>query len=126
MDSGSDPDRAALAAAVAEYFAALRHSDTGRLSALFLPEAHLYAPGPEGVADLPLAAWLERVSARPDFGAAGLATPGEILSLDLGAPDLGFAKVASTVPPARYVDYLSFLRVDGRWRIIAKVYQRVG
>lgn len=126
MDGGSDPERAALAEAVAAYAEGLHRSDPARLAELFLPEAHLYAEEGGAVLDLPLAAWLERVRARPDFHAAGIPAPWEILALDIGAPGTAFAKVATTVPPARYIDYLSFLRIGGRWRIIAKVYRKLG
>ncbi|GIX14863.1 MAG: hypothetical protein KatS3mg118_2822 [Paracoccaceae bacterium] len=124
VDESAAGDMDALRASVDAYVEGLRRSDVALLSEVFLPQARLSAVAAGSVLDIPLPAWLDRVRARPDFAARGIDCPHEIHQIDLGSPATGFARLTTTVPPARFLDYLSFLRIDGRWRIIAKVYHR--
>ena len=49
--------------------------------------------------------------------------PFEILSVDLAAPEMGHVKLDCAVGTgARFTDYLNFLRIDGEWRVIAKIF----
>ncbi|MEL6234601.1 MAG: nuclear transport factor 2 family protein [Pseudomonadota bacterium] len=114
----------ALRAAVLDYVDGLYRSDVALLARVFLPQARLHAIAAGTVVDLPLLAWLDRVAARPDFKAQGVEAPYEIHTLDVASPSTAFARLTSTVPPARFLDYLTFLKVDGRWRVIDKTYHR--
>jgi hypothetical protein len=37
-------------------------------------------------------------------------------------PTTAFVKVKCAIPPRFFVDYLSFLKTDGRWRVAQKVF----
>lgn len=39
--------------------------------------------------------------------------------------DMGFAEVRFDFPSFAFVDYLTLLRIQGRWRIVSKVYTKV-
>lgn len=117
-------EQEALHRAVMAYVEGLHTSDTRLLSRVFLPQARLHAIAAGTVVDIPLAAWLDRVAARPNFKEDGVAAPFEIHTLDVASPTTAFARLTSTVPPARFLDYLTFLKVDGQWRVIDKTYHR--
>ncbi len=111
-----------LVSAATEYFDALHRGDAVRLGELFLPDAHLYAVSDDKAAVMPIADYLDLVANRPSPKSAGHSRSGNILAVDLSSPSSAVAKVTVNVPPARFVDILSFLKLDDRWRIAAKVY----
>lgn len=117
-------DETALREAVGAYLDGLHRSDADLLARVFLPQGRIFAMAAGAVVDLPRDAWLDRVRARPDFRAQGIEAPFEIHELRVETPTTAFACLTSTVPPARFLDYLNFLKVDGRWRIVAKLYHR--
>ena len=48
-----------------------------------------------------------------------------IVSIDFSGPATAFAKVECQIPPRYFTDYLTLLKVDGRWQVIAKAYHTV-
>ena len=117
-------DEDALCAAVDAYLDGLHRSDADLLARVFLPQGRVSAMIGGAVVDLPRDAWLDRVRARPDYKAQGVEAPSEIQELRVDSPTTAFARLVSTVPPARFLDYLNFLKVDGQWRVMAKLYHR--
>jgi hypothetical protein len=115
----------ALQNVLEDYFDALHHSDAALLGRLFHQDSNLYSGGPDGLSAMPIADYLARVAARPAPADAGHAREGKVLILDISGPATAFAKVSCAVAPMRFVDYLNFVKVDGAWRIIAKIYHRV-
>jgi hypothetical protein len=64
-------------------------------------------------------AYLARVASREPFpGAPSF----EILGLDASG-DIGRVHLRVDVPPRRFEDHLGFVRVDGAWRLITKVFR---
>ncbi|MEM9434530.1 MAG: nuclear transport factor 2 family protein [Pseudomonadota bacterium] len=65
-------------------------------------------------------AYLERVKARSAF-------PGEvsrgILSVDVAGGEIARVHLWVDVPPRRYEDHLGFVRVDGSWKLLTKVFR---
>jgi len=47
------------------------------------------------------------------------------VSIDFSGPATAFAKVECQIPPRYFTDYLTLLKVDGRWQVIAKAYHTV-
>ena len=45
-----------------------------------------------------------------------------IVAVDFSGPNEAMAKVELSIPGIDFVDFLSLMKVDGRWRIIAKTY----
>ena len=66
-------------------------------------------------AALPLSSAKSKGSARAD----------RIVSIDFSGPATAFAKVECQIPPRYFTDYLTLLKVDGRWQVIAKAYHTV-
>jgi 4-oxalocrotonate tautomerase len=126
VDATVPPTYAATAgevrAAAEAYCAALHRSDAAALEALFDPRAHLYGAEDGAVVDLPRDAWLARVAARakppPDSRPAY-----RVEMVDLSGPETAVARVSLAVGSRSFTDYLNWLKVDGSWRVIAKVYR---
>ncbi|MEM6636507.1 MAG: nuclear transport factor 2 family protein [Pseudomonadota bacterium] len=66
------------------------------------------------------AAYLERVAGRAPFPGA---PSYDILDIDVGGDQIARVKLWVDVPPRRYEDHLGFLKVDGRWQLITKVFR---
>jgi hypothetical protein len=112
---------AEVRAAAAAYAEALHRCDTEALAGLFAATARLYAAGdPDG---LPRDAWLARVAARERPG-AGVPAEYAVEMVDVSGPDTGIARVSVRAGPRRFTDYLSLVRLDGGWRVIAKLYRQ--
>jgi Putative lumazine-binding len=112
----------ALRAAVQDYFDGFAESDAAKLEALFLPSSALTAVIDGEVAIEPRDAWLARVRTRKPLAEMGLARFDEVLALDLISPTLAHVKVRCQMPPRYFTDILSFVKLDGRWRVAQKVY----
>ncbi|MEM8976067.1 MAG: nuclear transport factor 2 family protein [Pseudomonadota bacterium] len=111
-----------LVDAVQTYMTALHEGDTDRLREIFLPESNLYASIDNELRGLPIADYIELVGSRDSPASQGHPPSGDLISIDTSGPASAVTKVSVVVPPTRFVDLLSFLRVNGRWRIITKVY----
>ncbi|MBV8394391.1 MAG: nuclear transport factor 2 family protein [Alphaproteobacteria bacterium] len=108
------------------YFDGLYEGDTKKLGSAFHPAAHLYAAGPDGKAiDWPRAEWFKYVEGRPSAKSQGSARADRIVSVDFSGPTTAFAKVECQIPPRYFTDYLTLLKTDGRWQVIAKAYHTV-
>merc|ERR1711933_708370 len=66
-------------------------------------------------------AFFERVRARPPTADDRAALKfDKIMSVDKAGPDVALIKLQIGYPPVLYTDFLSMLRLAGRWWIIAK------
>jgi Putative lumazine-binding len=113
---------AAVVAVLQDYFDGLHHSDTQRLRRVFHPEA-VYATASGGAPlVLRMDAYFPIVDARPSPASKGQARTDEILSIEFIGPFTALAKLRCSIPPKHFVDLLTLILVDGRWRVIAKVF----
>ena len=62
---------------------------------------------------------------RPSPKAQGLARDDGIVWLDQSGPTTAFVKVRCQIPPRYFTDYLSLLKLDGRWTVAQKVFATV-
>ena len=115
-------DCSEICAAAEAYFDALHTGDADRLRDLFVPEANLYAASDGELKVMPVADYLALVAGRDSPASQAHPRSGHVVSIDMSGPNSAVAKVNVAVPPTRFVDLLSFLRVDEQWRIVSKVY----
>ena len=119
-------DVSAVEKALQVYFDGLYEGDTGKLGEAFHANSHLYAPGADGKAtDWPRGELFKMVDGRPSGKASGLARADRIVSIDFSGPNTAIAKVECQLPPRYFTDYLTLLKVDGRWQIISKTFHTV-
>jgi hypothetical protein len=108
------------------YFDGLYEGDTKKLGEAFHPASHLYSAGADGkAADLPRADWLKWIESRPSAKSKGSERRDRIVSIDFSGPQTAFAKVECQLPPRYFTDYLTLLKTDGRWQVIAKAFHTV-
>lgn len=111
-----------IAAALRDYFDGFYEGDVAKLKRIFHPNAHLYM-APEGkLADDDMETVYARVAGRPSPASQGESRMDAILSIDKSGPGSALAKVQLAIGSRLFTDYLSLLKIDGRWQIIAKVF----
>lgn len=115
-------DRAAIEAVVQTYLDGLHEGDPEKLAAAFHPTSALTSEQDGALTILPRDQWLDAVRNRPAPKAAGLARHDEIVSIDQSSPGAAFVKLRCAIPPRFFTDYLSLLKVEGRWQVVQKVF----
>ena len=120
-----DDERAAIEQTIQTYFDGLYDGDADKLASIFHEAAALTYEQDGQVTVLPLAQWLKAVRERPAPKARGLARDDAILLLDQSGPTTALVKVRCQIPPRYFTDYLSLLKIDGRWLVVQKVFATV-
>lgn len=115
-------DRAAIEQATQTYFDGLYEGDAEKLASVFHPTSILTFEQDGKLVELPRDKWLEGVRSRPSSKAKGLARDDAILHLDQSGPTTAFVKVKCQIPPRYFTDYLSFVKIDGVWKVAQKVF----
>jgi hypothetical protein len=115
-------DYAALTAQLGEYFDGLYHCDTARLARVFHPSA-LYACATEGsLLKLGMDEYFPVVEKRVSPASRNEPRRDRILSIEFAGPVTALARVECAIGPKLFTDLLTFVKLDGRWQIIAKVF----
>ena len=115
-------DRGLIAQTIQTYFDGLYEGDADKLASVFHETSALTWEHEGKVSVLPRDAWLKAVRERPSSKARGLPRDDAILLIDQAGPSTAFVKVKCQIPPRYFHDYLSLLKVGGRWLIVQKVY----
>jgi len=111
-------------AAVDAYCRGVYRGDTGLLRSVFDPRALLFAEIRGEQYFRPLEEYLAIVAARQSPEALGQAFAMKPISVEVTG-DIAFAKVRCPMFDFHYIDYLSFVRQDGQWRIVNKTFTDV-
>jgi len=115
-------DRAEIEAVVQTYLDGLYEGDVDKLAAAFHPTSSLTYEENGVLTPLPRDRWLEAVRERPSPKARGLPRHDRILQIDQASPTAAFVKLQCAIPPRYFTDYLSLLKVEGRWQVAQKVF----
>lgn len=115
-------DKTALEAAVKTYLDGLYEGDADKLASVFHPTSALTWEENGKLTPLPRDEWLKAVRDRPSAKARGLKRDDAILLIDQSSPTTAFVKVKCQIPPRYFTDYLSFLKIDGKWQVAQKVF----
>jgi len=119
-------DIPAIEAVIQTYFDGLYEGDTGKLARVFSPKASLFIEDQGQLIALPIPQWFERVASRASPASTGARRNDRILLVDSVGPVNAIAKVTCMVDPVSYTDYLSLIKFEGRWQIVAKAYCKMG
>lgn len=107
---------------LANYFDALFAGDAALLGKVMHPAA-LYASASEQPLLLrTMEEYLPIVAARGSPGSRGEQRRDSVEMIDFAGAETALAKVRCSIGNRDFVDYLSLVRTDGRWRIISKVF----
>jgi hypothetical protein len=114
-------DRAAIEETVRHYFRSGDENDASELEIAFHPTLGMYWVGKDGaVQELDRHAWAERLRSATTRQPARVR---RIASVDVGG-DAAVARLHSEFTTHEFDDFVSLLRVGGRWRIVLKVFHR--
>jgi hypothetical protein len=122
MTGPHDQPYADLIAAISIYFDGLYESDTARLAQVFHPLAHYTCATEKPILHKNMPDYFALVDKRPSPKSRGETRRDRIVSIEIAGPDAAFARVECAIGPRFCTDLLTFVRVDGRWLIMAKVF----
>ena len=118
----SNDERHAIEQAVQTYLDGLYEGDADKLGSVFHETSALTYEQDGKLTVLPRDQWLKAVRERPSPRSKGLARDDAILLVDQSSPSTAFVKVKCQIPPRYFTDYLSLLKIDGRWQVAQKVF----
>lgn len=114
----TDPEEAAIRATIEQYFRGDIERDVEQLKLAFHPSAVLQTADDAGnLSVLVQPEWHERVRSTPDRERPSA----RILQIDRTG-EAAMAKTQLVFSNGRFTDYLSLLKLDGRWIIVNKIY----
>ena len=119
-----EQDTRALEAAVQSYLDGLHEGDADKLAGVFHPTSSLTYEDNGALTPIPRDDWLKAVRERPSAKARGLPRHDHVLQIDLATPTMAFVKLKCALPPLYFTDYLSFLKIEGKWQVAQKVFAR--
>ena len=111
--------------AMAAYFDGFYDGDIDTLKRVFHPSCHLFSAADGPLLDDDMETVYARVATRPSGASENYRRQERILSIDKSGPESALVKVNIAIGPKLFTDYLNFLKIDGRWQIISKVYTYV-
>ena len=107
------------------YFDGLYHSDTQRLQQVFHPQA-IYACVVDGqLLHYTMDQYFPIVDQRPSPASRAQPRQDRIISIEILGATTAVARVECAIAPKQFQDVLSFLYLDGRWQIMAKVFEGI-
>jgi hypothetical protein len=111
-----------LIEAVHWYFDALYEGDTNLFEKVMHPRVRLFSATDTPIVELDLPTYLDIVRNRPSPASRNDPRHDRVLSIEVATPTTAHVRVQDAVLPKTFTDDLTFLRVDGRWRIVSKVW----
>jgi hypothetical protein len=109
-------------AALQPYFDGLYDGDVAQMERIFHPSCRLSAAPDGAVSHLDLAAYYASVKARPSPRSLNQPRYDAILAILASGEGAATAVLRTARAPRLYTDFLSLLRIDDRWQIVAKTY----
>lgn len=116
-------DEAAVRQTVQYYFDGGKNRDSVALRKAFHPDARMLFAGDGKLVIVPIAEYIRRVAGNQLKPGEVDSTRRRVTSVDV-AGDAAMATVELEGPDALVTDYMSLLKVDGRWVIVNKIFAR--
>ena len=117
---GRMPAAGQIAAAMDAYFDGIHYGDVDLLGSVLHSDIRLVCPR-DGLT-LDRAEYLALVGGRPSPASRGDPRYDELLEVSAGTPDTGHVRARLAYLPKVFTDELVFVCSEGRWQIIAKVW----
>jgi len=116
-------DMGGLAALAQTYFDAAYDMDADKFASIFHTAGSVTRRGDnDAVAVTPIADWLDMVRTMTSPRQAGAERRDRIVAIHV-VRDMALLQLRLRIPPREVTDLLSCLRIDGRWRIVQKVFE---
>lgn len=116
-------DEAAIRQTVQYYFDGGKNRDSVALRKAFHPEARMLFAKDGKLAVVPIGEYIARVTENKLKPGEVDSTRRRVTEVDV-AGDAAIAKLELERPDALVTDYMSLLKVDGRWMIVNKIFAR--
>jgi hypothetical protein len=116
-------DEAAIRQTIQYYFDGGRHGDSVTLRKAFHPDARMLFVRDSAFTAIPIGEYITRVGKGAPKPGTPDSTRRRIASIDI-AGDAAMAKLELERPDMVVTDYMSLLRLDGRWVIVNKLFSR--
>lgn len=107
------------------YFDGFYYGDVAMLRRVFHPACHLSNASEGKLAHDDMETVFARVAGRVSPAKNGEARRDAVLGIDVSSTVSALARVQIAIGPRLFTDYLNLLKLDGEWRIIAKVFSWV-
>ena len=124
------PDTSAIEAGLLEtlanYFEVIHAQDLGLFDQVFHASCTLYSAQGGELVLRPYQVYRDQVANRQSPKELGNPRADEILEVDQISETMAWAKVQLQMFGGIMQDYLNFVKIDGKWWIIAKLYEKVG
>ena len=105
-----------------KYLDLLYNGDTNLIEKVFLPEATVNSVADGKIVSIDMEGFRERIAGRQSPASIGEKRDDKIIMVDISSPTTAMAKVECMILKNQYTDYLSFIKVSGKWGIISKVF----
>jgi Putative lumazine-binding len=116
-------DEAAIRQTVQYYFDGGKNRDSLTLRKAFHPEARMLFAREGKLVVVPIGEYITRVGSESLRPGEVDSTDRKVVSVDV-VGDAAVAKLELKRPNAVLIDYMSLLKVDGRWLIVNKIFTR--
>jgi hypothetical protein len=116
-------DEAAIRQTVQYYFDGGKNRDSVTLRKAFHPEARMLFAKDGQLAVVPIGEYIIRVTENKLKPGEVDSVKRQVVEVDV-AGDAAIAKLELERPDAHVTDYMSLLKVDGRWLIVNKIFAR--
>ncbi|MES1153004.1 MAG: nuclear transport factor 2 family protein [Dongia sp.] len=117
-----DPRFTQIADALEVYFDGLYHCDSKILAKVFHPEAHYFTATEGKLLHYDMGQYFPVVDQRVSPASKNEPRFDRIVSIEFAGPVTAFARVECAIRPRFFTDLLTFVLLDGRWQIVAKVF----
>ncbi|MBA3884997.1 MAG: nuclear transport factor 2 family protein [Acidobacteria bacterium] len=112
----------AVAQAVRTYYDGLYHGDTSALRSVFHPDARYVTASSGELLQLDMNAYFPKVEARQSPESLGEPYGYTLESIEIARSTAASVRLRSSMLGKHFIDFLSMINVDGKWRIISKVF----
>ncbi len=121
-DTSVDTPLAEISALLVDYFDGLYYSDSTRLARVFHPAAQYICVTEGRLQNLDMPSYFAIVDKRVSPASRGEIRADRILAVDFVGRTAASARVECAIGERHFKDLLSLIHLDGRWQIIAKVF----
>jgi len=115
-------DEAEVRAVISSYFDALYQGDVELFRRVLHPRARLYSATEGTLVDLDVDIYLGLVAGRPSPASRKDLRDDQVLTVEIASPTTAHARVKDMYLPKKFINELSFIKIEGRWQIAAKIW----
>lgn len=120
-----NPDDAGIRRAVQFYFDGSRNADSAAMRQAFQTDvAHMLFVRDGKVVDVPIPEFVRRAGERRTASFAPDTFTRRVVMVDIAGTS-AIAKLETVMPNQLVVDYMSLLKIDGEWRVVNKIFDRL-